>query len=368
VPEPGLARRGALRFHRGRPGGEHHGEPGYDTSLYLGGVAQSSALRQISSEGASALDYVAGAVAFPSALAHLGEGTGNDFGDPSSDPDGFGIWRDVGTASSVLLAGVTATPSGKAAIQGPCGKSGPCFVAGTPVQMADGSTRPIEQVEAGESVFARDEASGATGRTEAKEVVRTFRHTVSEIVVLEVADAATGKMVATLRGTPTHPFFVEGKGFVALGALGIGTRIVSRAGPALVVKSTKRENYPNGVTVYNVEVEGYHTYFVGGGNGGNGGAWVHNDCVVSPEMRSRVAEVVRRIRRGEPHPYGQDGTIFGNREGLLPAKSHGYYREYTVPTPGLTTRGARRVVVGDGGEIYLTTEHYRSFVHLNPND
>ncbi|GGM53178.1 ribonuclease N1 [Longimycelium tulufanense] len=71
----------------------------------------------------------------------------------------------------------------------------------------------------------------------------------------------------------------------------------------------------------------------------------------------------RLIERGGPFPYpDKDGSTFGNRERLLPAKERGYYREYTVPTPGDRTRGARRLVTGTAGEVYYTADHYVSFV------
>ena len=60
-------------------------------------------------------------------------------------------------------------------------------------------------------------------------------------------------------------------------------------------------------------------------------------------------------------PYPQDGSVFQNREGLLPAEEPGYYQEYTVPTPGSDDRGARRLVVGAEGGIYYTDDHYESF-------
>lgn len=69
------------------------------------------------------------------------------------------------------------------------------------------------------------------------------------------------------------------------------------------------------------------------------------------------------ILAGGPFPYRKDGTTFQNRERLLPGKPRGYYREYTVPTPGSRDRGARRWVVGgDPPEVfYYTDDHYRSF-------
>ncbi len=69
----------------------------------------------------------------------------------------------------------------------------------------------------------------------------------------------------------------------------------------------------------------------------------------------------RLIRDGGPFPYERDGVVFGNFERLLPQRERGYYREYTVPTMRVKHRGARRLVVGRGGELYYTSDHYASF-------
>ncbi len=80
-----------------------------------------------------------------------------------------------------------------------------------------------------------------------------------------------------------------------------------------------------------------------------------------PEARSTLA----LIRRGGPFPYAKDGTVFANRERLLPPQRRGHYTEYTVPTPGARDRGARRIIAGGdprtSGEYYYTRDHYRSF-------
>ena len=69
------------------------------------------------------------------------------------------------------------------------------------------------------------------------------------------------------------------------------------------------------------------------------------------------------IQRGGPFPHRQDGSVFQNREGRLPRQSRGYYREYTVDTPGLDHRGERRIVTGGQPprEYYYTDDHYESF-------
>ena len=79
------------------------------------------------------------------------------------------------------------------------------------------------------------------------------------------------------------------------------------------------------------------------------------------ELPPEAQETIQRIRQGGPFPFRKDGSVFQNREGLLPPKPRGYYREYTVITPGEDDRGARRIVAGDGGELYYTEDHYNSF-------
>ena len=79
-------------------------------------------------------------------------------------------------------------------------------------------------------------------------------------------------------------------------------------------------------------------------------------------------ETLALIQRGGPFPYRKDGTTFQNRERLLPAKPRGYYREYTVPTPGARDRGARRIVTGGNPPevFYYTADHYSSFRQVEP--
>lgn len=77
-------------------------------------------------------------------------------------------------------------------------------------------------------------------------------------------------------------------------------------------------------------------------------------------------EVMEQIRQGGPFRFDKDGTVFGNRERLLPGQKRGYYREYTVPTPGLSHRGARRIVCGGQrprtpDACFYTEDHYSSF-------
>lgn len=87
---------------------------------------------------------------------------------------------------------------------------------------------------------------------------------------------------------------------------------------------------------------------------------------VNPALAGLPPEAISTlalIERGGPFPHRQDGTVFQNRERLLPQKPRGYYREYTVPTPGAGNRGARRWVTGGNPPevFYYTEDHYRSF-------
>ncbi|MEV7246016.1 ribonuclease domain-containing protein [Streptomyces sp. NPDC093248] len=80
------------------------------------------------------------------------------------------------------------------------------------------------------------------------------------------------------------------------------------------------------------------------------------------ELPSQAHDTLDLIDKGGPFPYSQDGTVFQNRENVLPSRQSGYYHEYTVITPGSPTRGARRIVTGEETrEDYYTSDHYATF-------
>ncbi|WP_405557172.1 ribonuclease domain-containing protein [Streptomyces sp. NBC_01171] len=91
-------------------------------------------------------------------------------------------------------------------------------------------------------------------------------------------------------------------------------------------------------------------------------AWAAGMATV-PESRlpAEARRTLALIDKGGPYPYARDGIVFGNFEKHLPRHPRGYYHEYTVPTPASSSRGARRIVTGDGGEFYYTDDHYNSF-------
>ena len=91
-----------------------------------------------------------------------------------------------------------------------------------------------------------------------------------------------------------------------------------------------------------------------------------SSSIVVAGLPTQGVEVLARIHEGGPFRYEKDGVVFGNRERLLPNQARGYYREYTVPTPGVRHRGARRIVCGGKqpkrpDACFYTADHYASF-------
>ena len=82
------------------------------------------------------------------------------------------------------------------------------------------------------------------------------------------------------------------------------------------------------------------------------------------ELPHEARQALQQIKAGGPFSYPNDGRTFNNREARLPKRERGYYREYTVPTPGARDRGARRIVAGRGGEFYYTEDHYRTLKRI----
>jgi ribonuclease T1 len=98
--------------------------------------------------------------------------------------------------------------------------------------------------------------------------------------------------------------------------------------------------------------------------------WLVNEIAYA-DLPKQGREVYDQIHRGEPFSHSKDGSVFFNRERLLPKHTRGYYREYTVRTPGVKHRGARRIVCG-GLQVsqpdvcYYTADHYASFRKIVP--
>jgi len=88
------------------------------------------------------------------------------------------------------------------------------------------------------------------------------------------------------------------------------------------------------------------------------------------ELPAPGIDIYTRIHQGGPFASEKDGSVFGNRERLLPAQKRGFYLEYTVPTPGLSHRGTKRIVCGGQAQrpevCYYTADHYASFRRIEP--
>lgn len=89
-----------------------------------------------------------------------------------------------------------------------------------------------------------------------------------------------------------------------------------------------------------------------------------NDIAIA-DLPKEARYTLQLIKDGKPMPYPKDGVVFGNYEGVLPKQKRGYYHEYTVKTPGVRSRGARRIVTGGeagrGMQYFYTDDHYASF-------
>jgi guanyl-specific ribonuclease Sa len=103
------------------------------------------------------------------------------------------------------------------------------------------------------------------------------------------------------------------------------------------------------------------------GTGGGSECGNATDIEKTPmsDLPTEVADTVALVKAGGPYPYPEDGTVYQNREGVLPTCEAGYYHLYTVPTPGAPDRGNRRLITGGDGEYYFTPDKYGTFVQVD---
>ncbi len=158
-----------------------------------------------------------------------------------------------------------------------------CFIAGTTILTATGLVE-IEKLAAGDKVIS---TNPDTLETAEKTVLETYVRQVDKLVHITI----NGEKIVT---TDNHPFYVQGRGFIEAGNLLLGDKLVSVNGEDLIVEDYHIELTEDFVSVYNFQVEDFHTYFVG-----NCAVWVHNDCKL-PDNDSQLKH------------------IFGDREGHLP--------------------------------------------------
>ncbi|MBX3445011.1 MAG: hypothetical protein KF774_21605 [Planctomyces sp.] len=189
---------------------------------------------------------------------------------------------------------------------------GYCFTAGTQVVVAQRvSTEdhgavswrltPIEEVSAGDWVLAADEWDGRLGVRRVRETSRRISDHVRRVIVRDEA----GGMQA-LETTDEHPFWVVGRRmFVEAGELAPGDQLSGPGGELQVVERTEREPCPQGVAVFNFEVEGYHTYFVLARGSRGPPVWVHNTCPTQlPDGSFSIINWSDYPQLGVPQPQG----------------------------------------------------------------
>lgn len=168
-----------------------------------------------------------------------------------------------------------------------CSAPNQCFVAGTLVATEAGA-RPIEAIRAGDRVLARDsEGDAVDWRT----VVRTYDRRAESLIRLTIGDPDE---VETVELTPDHRLFVDGRGWTEAQRLTPGRdRLVDVAGAAIVVQSAESEA---GAEVFNLEVDGYHTYFVGRHQ-----ALAHNTCQTFNGPNGQTVNVTSTPRPNDPN-------------------------------------------------------------------
>ncbi|MCC7349172.1 MAG: hypothetical protein IT446_01260 [Phycisphaerales bacterium] len=153
-----------------------------------------------------------------------------------------------------------------------------CFVAGTQVlagydEQGRPLTRNIEALQVGDRVLSRSQLDEVDD-LDPRSITAVSRHQVYQLQMVEVADGVG--QIESLQSTVEHPYYVQGKGWTRADELEAGDLLLGDDGMRRTVTSSMTENTPQGVLVYNLTVEGDHTYFVEDGAGSKEFVWVHN--------------------------------------------------------------------------------------------
>jgi len=221
---------------------------------------------------------------------------------PTPGLDGSDTGGPLGAETSASVASVFNSSFGCTGTV--CTSPGNCFVEGTPVWTPAGE-RPIEAIAAGDVVLSRDERSGTV---RARRVARTFTRRARSLVDVTLVGGDGAR--ETVRATPEHRIWSEGRGWVEAKDLGDDDRLVDLDGRVVRVASVV--DVPVEAVVYNFEVEGTHTYFVGAL-----GTWVHNACdPIKPVFNSLS---------GPSIPSVSSQTVSNALGNTLPANGVGTY-------------------------------------------
>jgi hypothetical protein len=197
-----------------------------------------------------------------------GGGGGFGGGGYSSGGDSSGGDSSGGDSSSGGESSGGESSGGESSGGGSSTPGGGCFIAGTPVLLAGGAIKPIETVGVGDYVISRDET---TGNTSAQRVLRMWIHKVKATLLLYLKN---GEKVET---TKEHRFYSAGQGFVGAGQLSPGATLRTQSEQSVEIIGMEPKEQP--ATVYNLEIEKFHTYFVG-----KDGVWVHNLKIGDPDL------------------------------------------------------------------------------------
>lgn len=229
-------------------------------------------------------------------------------------------------------------------------KPSACFVAGTPIAIGYGVSKPIENISAGDHVLSCDETSM---QNSLQPVTDVFCKEVYETVELTIGDDS-------IETTRNHPFYSpEYKGWVAAGSLAVGDRVINSEGILMTVDETSRIEYPDGVKVYNFTVDENHTYYVGDDE-----ILVHNECTTMQSKRNKAVKEawkteVENVSKGTSKYSWTPDQI---KELLDTGKIKGYEGHHIVPVNELVGT-ARESFISDGSNIVFLSKADHVWVH-----
>ena len=215
----------------------------------------------------------------------------------------------------------------------------------TPSPATHQSLRNIEEIEPGQTVLARDPATGELAPREVAHVIRTLS---DHLRIVEIR-AADGTEVQTIKTTDEHPFWVTGKGWTKASTLQPGDHLQQSDSGTAEVIATRYESHPEGIPVYNIEVDDFHTYYVAAHGTRAPPIWVHN---------KKLSDALRRFVKEELGAAGDLKSLRKYRKAATSAGSDlanmaqrlerlGYDKANTARIIDAIERGEEVVVVGE---------------------
>ncbi|WP_426746864.1 polymorphic toxin-type HINT domain-containing protein [Myxococcus faecalis] len=292
-----------------------------------------------------------------------------------------GVARVGGVAlrAAITDGALTVRAAGRSSLRGLEGVllGGGCFVAGTPVLTLAGLA-PIEEVREGDWVWAWDEETKAPGW---HQVTRTFVRPMRAVFMVEVASEGADS-IDVLGVTAEHPFWVSGRGWVEAQGLVPGDEFETATGNRIMVASL--QTVPGRETVYNFEVGGAHTYFVGAFS-----SWVHNNSMISsrvfpntmPGALAREIADAKRVKapimeagaRGfqELVDSGEVIKYVVTSAGKLIVAPHTYLGveiKHSVLSGGRPVLAAGEAMIARGGDTYFGLRINNTSGHFRPTE